>query len=55
MQVGVRARLQQDPPAIFLCWPLTARAVTTRFAMPTGEDHDILTSLDRWVAVAEEP
>lgn len=52
---AVRERLQEDPPAIFLCWPLTARAVTTRFALPTGEDHDILTSLDRWVAVAEEP
>lgn len=51
----VRARLLDDPPAIFLCWPLTARAVTTRFALPTGEAHDILTSLERWVAVTEDP
>ncbi len=51
----VRATFRDDPPAIFLCWPLTARAVTTRFALPTGEDHDVLTSVDRWVAVGEEP
>ncbi len=51
----VRATLQDDPPAIFLCWPLTARAVTTRFALPTGEEHDILASLDRWLAVVREP
>ena len=51
---AVRATFRDDPPAIFLCWPLTARAVSTRFALPTGEDHDVFTSVDRWVAVGEE-
>lgn len=51
---AVRDRLREDPPAIFLCWPLTARAVTTAYALPGSDERDILTSLPRWQAVARE-
>ncbi|MCU0255118.1 MAG: ABC transporter substrate-binding protein [Vicinamibacterales bacterium] len=51
---AVRDRFREDPPAIFLCWPQATRAVSTRFALPVGEDRDILSSLARWQAVPEE-
>jgi hypothetical protein len=51
---AVRERFREDPPAIFLCWPQATRAVSTRFALPVGEDRDILSSLARWQAVPEE-
>ena len=45
-------RLQQamiaDPPAIFLAWGQTARAVSRRFHVTASTDSDILSSVSSW-------
>jgi peptide/nickel transport system substrate-binding protein len=40
-------RVHEDPPAIFLAWGRTSRAVSTRFTLPEG-DEDIYHMLYRW-------
>ena len=37
-----------DPPAVFLAWSERARAVSTRFQVPTDVDGDILRTVQRW-------
>ncbi len=51
MRVAVRDLQQifrEDPPAIFLCWSQTARAVSTRFNVPSVVERDIVSTLPRW-------
>jgi ABC-type transport system substrate-binding protein len=36
-----------DPPAVFLCWPEAARALSRRFVVPPG-DNDIVSSVGAW-------
>jgi peptide/nickel transport system substrate-binding protein len=40
--------LVADPPAIFLAWGQTTRAVSKRFEVPTTAGSDILASLGSW-------
>ncbi len=42
-----------DPPAVFLAWPERARAVSTRFAVPTEPDTDVLNTLHLWKPAPE--
>ncbi|MEP7310017.1 MAG: ABC transporter substrate-binding protein [Acidobacteriota bacterium] len=42
-----------DPPAVFLAWSERARAVSTRFAVPTEPDTDLLNTLHLWKPVSE--
>jgi peptide/nickel transport system substrate-binding protein len=44
----LQRRLVADPPAIFLAWGQTARAVSKRFEVPTQVGSDILASLGSW-------
>jgi peptide/nickel transport system substrate-binding protein len=37
-----------DPPAVFLIWAHTARAVGPRFEVPDENDRDILSSVTQW-------
>jgi ABC-type transport system substrate-binding protein len=37
-----------DPPAVFLIWERTARAVGPRFEVPDERDRDILSTLTHW-------
>jgi peptide/nickel transport system substrate-binding protein len=46
--VAVQRVMREDPPAIFICWRETARAVSTRFALPTVTDRDIFKTLTQW-------
>ena len=39
--------MRDDPPAIFLAYPEVARAVSRRFALPSG-DEDIFHTISRW-------
>lgn len=52
------ANLQQvmrtDPPALFLFWGETARAVRQRFEIPAASDRDILASVAQWRPVPTE-
>jgi peptide/nickel transport system substrate-binding protein len=41
--------LVADPPAMFLAWGQTARAVSRRFEVPTTAGSDILASLGSWL------
>jgi ABC-type transport system substrate-binding protein len=54
-RIAVR-RLQQsmiaDPPAIFLAWGQTARAVSRRFQVPNTPGSDILASVGSWQPVS---
>ena len=43
--------MRDDPPAVFICWRETARAVSTRFALPAVTDRDIIKTLPRWQLV----
>ena len=43
--------MHDDPPAVFLYWAQTSRAVSRRFVLPAGDDVDILRSVDRWQVV----
>ena len=51
----LQAHFKADPPAIFLAWSETARAVTTRFVVPREQDEDIFHSIFRWKPVAPAP
>lgn len=45
--VAFQRRLHEDPPAVFLAWGRTSRAVSTRFEIPAG-DEDIYHTIARW-------
>ncbi len=47
----LQRRMHDDPPAVFLYWAQTSRAVSRRFVLPAGDDVDILRSVDRWQVV----
>lgn len=47
--------LLDDPPAVFLFWQETSRAVGRRITVPSGWYGDVLGSLPRWTVRAEEP
>ena len=40
-------RVHEDPPAVFLAWGRTSRAVSNRFEIPAGDD-DIYHTISRW-------
>lgn len=40
-------RVHEDPPAVFLAWGRTSRAVSNRFNIPEGDD-DIYHTIARW-------
>lgn len=40
--------MRTDPPALFLFWGETARAVRQRFEIPAESDRDLLSSLAQW-------
>jgi peptide/nickel transport system substrate-binding protein len=44
--------LQSDPPAIFLAWQETTRAVSSRFDVGAHENRDVMSTVSRWAAVA---
>jgi hypothetical protein len=48
---ALQRTMHEDPPAVFLYWEQRSRAVSRRFLLPTGEDLDILRSIDRWQLV----
>jgi peptide/nickel transport system substrate-binding protein len=53
-QVAKLQRLmQEDPPAAFLAWQETARAVSTNFDVAPEERRDILTNLWQWRPVGQ--
>jgi peptide/nickel transport system substrate-binding protein len=47
--------LRDDPPAVFLLWPNTFRAVSARFRVPVTPDRDIIATLPQWTLVSPEP
>ena len=40
--------LHNDPPAAFLAWQVTTRAVSTHFDVAAEENRDILSSIWQW-------
>ncbi|MFI5076011.1 MAG: ABC transporter substrate-binding protein [Vicinamibacteria bacterium] len=48
---ALQRTMHDDPPAVFLYWEQRSRAVSRRFALPAGDDLDILRSIDRWQLV----
>lgn len=40
--------MHDDPPAVFISWGETARAVNRRFIVPTDGNEDVLHSIWRW-------
>jgi peptide/nickel transport system substrate-binding protein len=40
--------LHDDPPALFLMWPIVARAVSNRFVVPGEAGRDVMGSLWQW-------
>jgi peptide/nickel transport system substrate-binding protein len=40
--------MREDPPAVFLFWSETARAVSARFQVPLTPDRDIFATLPQW-------
>jgi peptide/nickel transport system substrate-binding protein len=52
---GLQRTMAEDPPATFLYWGQASRAVSRRFALPPGEDQDILRSIERWRIAGSEP
>lgn len=40
--------MHDDPPAAFLAWQATSRAVSTKFDVAPEEDRDILTNIWQW-------
>jgi hypothetical protein len=40
--------LHEDPPAVFLYWRETTRAVSRRFDVPFVPDRDILVTVAQW-------
>jgi peptide/nickel transport system substrate-binding protein len=45
---SVQQVMRDDPPAVFLLWPETARAVSARFRVPVATDRDIIYTLPQW-------
>ena len=39
---------REDPPAVFLMWPIVVRAVSTRFQVPGEAGRDIMGTLWQW-------
>ena len=51
---GVQQAFMDDPPAIFLAWPVRARAVSKRFLVPPTEPgRDIMATFRLWKPVVE--
>jgi peptide/nickel transport system substrate-binding protein len=50
----VQRVLFEDPPALFLTWPETTRAVSREFAVPTEGARDIVASIRQWHPVAPQ-
>jgi ABC-type transport system substrate-binding protein len=48
---ALQRTMHDDPPAAFLYWAQTSRAVSRRFLLPPGDDVDIIRSIDRWQIV----
>lgn len=46
--VDLQHILHEDPPAAFLAWQTTSRAVSTRFDVAPEENRDILTNIWQW-------
>lgn len=44
--------IYEDPPAIFLTWPVVARAVSSAFAVPDEPGRDVMGSLWQWKPAA---
>lgn len=40
--------LHEDPPAVFLAWQETTRAVSARFEPPVEESPDVMSTIWRW-------
>jgi peptide/nickel transport system substrate-binding protein len=40
--------LYDDPPALFLAWPVVARAVSNKFVVPAETGRDVMGSLWQW-------
>jgi peptide/nickel transport system substrate-binding protein len=40
--------LYDDPPAVFLAWPVVARAVSNKFAVPAETGRDVMSNLWQW-------
>ena len=51
---ALQRTMHEDPPAVFLYWAQTSRAVSRRFVLPAGDDVDIIRSIDRWQIVARD-
>jgi hypothetical protein len=47
--VNVQRAMREDPPAVFLYWSQTARAVSTRFVVPPTPDRDVIKALAEWL------
>jgi ABC-type transport system substrate-binding protein len=53
---AVYRRMSEDPPAVFIAWPQTARAVSTRFEVPVEPGSDIMGSnLRLWRPAQQQP
>jgi peptide/nickel transport system substrate-binding protein len=46
--------LHDDPPAVFLLWPIAARAVSTKFVVPEEPGRDVMGSLWQWRAATPD-
>lgn len=44
--------LLDDPPALFLCWGETSRAVRRRFVVPREADRDVFATIAQWRVAA---
>jgi hypothetical protein len=44
-----------DPPAVYLFWSETSRAVGRRVTVPGDSTGDVLTSLARWTVRSHAP
>ena len=40
--------LYDDPPAVFLVWPIVVRALSTRFVADIEPGHDVMTNVWQW-------
>jgi peptide/nickel transport system substrate-binding protein len=49
---SVQQVMRDDPPAVFLLWPETARAISARFRVPLTPDRDVIYTLPRWTLAA---
>jgi peptide/nickel transport system substrate-binding protein len=45
---AVQQAMYDEPPAVFLGWGRTARAVSGRFELPPASERDILSSVAQW-------